>query len=156
MPDTHNKQLPASPSCSDEDNFGLLLHFVRQGLIRHLEQALAAQDLGLSFTQYRVLKMLTNVPHLGASELARRLEHDAGALTRLLDKMQERGFLQRQSCREDRRSVEISLTDAGRALSRPLRAVSEQLTEFALSDLSDAEKSTLMALPWRVRTTLEK
>ena len=85
MPDTHNKQLPASPSCSDEDNFGLLLHFVRQGLIRHLEQALAAQDLGLSFTQYRVLKMLTNVPHLGASELARRLEHDAGALTRLLD-----------------------------------------------------------------------
>ena len=91
MPDTHNKQLPASPSCSDEDNFGLLLHFVRQGLIRHLEQALAAQDLGLSFTQYRVLKMLTNVPHLGASELARRLEHDAGALTRLLDTLEPGG-----------------------------------------------------------------
>ena len=89
-------------------------------------------------------------------ELARRLEHDAGALTRLLDKMQERGFLQRQSCQEDRRSVEISLTDAGRALSRPLRTVSEQLTEFALSDLSDTEKSTLMALLRRVRTTLEK
>ena len=156
MPGAHNKMLPASSPCGDEDNFGLLLHFVRQGLIKHLEQALAAQDLGVNFTQYRVLKMLANVPRLSASELARRLEHDAGALTRLLDKMQERGFLQRQSCPEDRRSIEISLTDAGRALSRPLRAVSEQLTEFALSDLSDAEKTSLMALLRRVRTTLEK
>ena len=155
MANPPNEPLPAC--CGDDDNnFGLLLHFLRQGMIKHLEHALADQDLGLNFTQYRVLKMLSNVPHISASELARRLEHDAGALTRLLDKMQERGFLRRHACAEDRRSVEISLTDAGRALSRPLRTVSEQLTEFALSDLSDAEKSTLMTLLRRVRTTLEK
>lgn len=156
MVSAQNKPAPVSPCYADEESFGLLLHFVRQGLIKHLEHALAAQDLGLSFTQYRVLKMLSSVPHISASELARRLEHDAGALTRLLDKMQERGFLHRHSCPEDRRSVEISLTDAGRALSRPLRAISEQLTEVALSDLSDSEKTTLMTLLRRVRATLEK
>ena len=86
-----NEPLPAC--CGDNDNnFGLLLHFLRQGMIKYLEHALADQDLGLNFTQYRVLKMLSNVPHISASELARRLEHDAGALTRLLDKMQERDF----------------------------------------------------------------
>lgn len=148
---------PCPPACGDdENNFGLLLHFLRQGMIKHLEHALASQDLGLNFTQYRVLKMLSGVPHLSASELARRMEHDAGALTRLLDKMQERGFLRRHACTEDRRSVEISLTDAGRALSRPLRAVSEQLTALAFSDLNDDEKTTLMALLRRVRTTLEQ
>jgi DNA-binding MarR family transcriptional regulator len=125
-------------------------------MIKHLEHALAEQDLGLNFTQYRVLKMLGNVPQISASELARRLEHDAGALTRLLDKMQERGFLRRHACAEDRRSVEISLTDAGRALSRPLRSISEQLTAYALSDLSDDEKVLLMTLLRRVRTTLEQ
>ena len=125
-------------------------------MIKHLEHALAEQDLGLNFTQYRVLKMLGNVPQISASELARRLEHDAGALTRLLDKMQERGFLRRHACAEDRRSVEISLTDAGRALSRPLRSISEQLTAYALSDLSDDEKVVLMTLLRRVRTTLEQ
>ena len=78
------------------------------------------------------------------------------ALTRLLDKMQERGFLRRHACAEDRRSVEISLTDAGRALSRPLRSISEQLTAYALSDLSDDEKVLLMTLLRRVRTTLEQ
>ena len=64
--------------------------------------------------------------------------------------------LRRHACAEDRRSVEISLTDAGRALSRPLRAISEQLTAFALSDLADDEKTTLMALLRRVRTTLDQ
>lgn len=155
MANPPNEPLPAC--CGDDDNnFGLLLHFLRQGLIKHLEHALADQDLGLNFTQYRVLKMLSNVPHISASELARRLEHDAGALTRLLDKMQERGFLRRHACAEDRRSVEISLTDAGRALSRPLRSISEQLTAYALSDLSDDEKVVLMTLLRRVRTTLEQ
>ena len=156
MSSAQNKPVPASPSCDDENSFGMLLHFVRQGMIRHLEHALADHDLGLNFTQFRVLKMLASVPHISASELARRLEHDAGALTRLLDKMQERGFLHRHSCPEDRRSVEISLTDAGRALSRPLRAISDQLTAVALSDLSDSEKTTLMTLLRRVRATLEK
>ena len=155
MANPPNEPLPAC--CGDNDNnFGLLLHFLRQGMIKYLEHALADQDLGLNFTQYRVLKMLGNVPQISASELARRLEHDAGALTRLLDKMQERGFLRRHACAEDRRSVEISLTDAGRALSRPLRSISEQLTAYALSDLSDDEKVLLMTLLRRVRTTLEQ
>ena len=155
MANPPNEPLPAC--CGDNDNnFGLLLHFLRQGMIKYLEHALADQDLGLNFTQYRVLKMLSNVPHISASELARRLEHDAGALTRLLDKMQERGFLRRHACAEDRRSVEISLTDAGRALSRPLRSISEQLTAYALSDLCDDEKVLLMTLLRRVRTTLEQ
>ena len=148
---------PLAACCGDDDdNFGLLLHFLRQGMIKHLEHALAEQDLGLNFTQYRVLKMLGNVPHISASDLARRMEHDAGALTRLLDKMQERGFLHRHACAEDRRSVEISLTDAGRALSRPLRSISEQLTALAFSDLADEEKVVLMTLLRRVRTTLEQ
>lgn len=151
-----NKPVSASSFCGEPDSLGMLLHFVRQGLIKHLEQALAEQDLGLNFTQYRVLKTLAGVPQISASELARRIEHDPGALTRLLDKMQERGFLHRHPCPEDRRSVEISLTDAGRALARPLRAISDRLTEYALSELSEEEKTTLTTLLQRVRATLEK
>ena len=148
---------PTFSACGDsDDSFGLLLHFVRQGMICHLDRLLAEQDLGINFTQYRMLKQLASVPWLSASELARRLEHDAGALTRLLDKMQERGFIKRASCAEDRRSVQISLTDAGRALSRPLRRISDQMTELALSDLSPDERQSLISMLKRVRTTLER
>ena len=148
---------PTFSACGDsDDSFGLLMHFVRQGMISHLDRLLAEQDLGINFTQYRMLKQLAGVPWLSASELARRLEHDAGALTRLLDKMQERGFIKRLSCAEDRRSVQISLTDAGRALARPLRNISDKLTELALSDLSPDERQSLISMLKRVRATLER
>ena len=143
-------------SAGGDESFGLLLHFVRLWRIHHLERVLAENDLGVNFTQYRALKQLTQSPCLSATELARRLEHDAGALTRLLDKLQERGFIRRQSCATDRRSVQISLTDAGRALARPLRSISDQLTNLALSDLSAQEKETLVNLLRRVRITLEQ
>lgn len=146
-----------SPAAQDEINqsFGLLLHVVRMDLIRHLERELASNDLGISFTQYRVLKVLSFCEQISATELARRIDHDAGALTRLLDKMQVSGFVQRHACAEDRRAVEISLTDAGRALIKPLRNISERLTDLAFRDLSTDERVTLMNLLKRVRVTLE-
>ena len=70
--------------------------------------------------------------------------------------MQERGFIKRLSCAEDRRSVQISLTDAGRALARPLRNISDKLTELALSDLSPDERQSLISMLKRVRATLER
>lgn len=149
---------PAPPSFFDaapDENLGLLLHFVRQAMICQLERSLAQNDLGLNFTQFRVLKTLACVPCISALELAQRLGHDAGALTRLLNNLQKRGFLHRHPSLEDRRSVEISLSDAGRALARPLRTVSDEVTRFALSELSGAEQQTLMNLLKRVRKTLE-
>lgn len=146
-----------SPAAQDEidQSFGLLLHVVRMDLIRHLERELASNDLGISFTQYRVLKVLSFCEQISATELARRIDHDAGALTRLLDKMQASGFVQRHACVEDRRAVEISLTDAGRALIKPLRSISERLTDLAFRDLSADERIALMNLLKRVRVTLE-
>ncbi|MFT3963777.1 MarR family winged helix-turn-helix transcriptional regulator [Propionivibrio sp.] len=157
LPSTSFPDVPPDgcASAAGDESFGLLLHFVRQGMIHHLERLLADNDLGVNFTQYRVLKQLAQSPCLSASELARRLEHDAGALTRLLDRLQESGFIQRRSCATDRRSVQISLTDAGRALARPLRSISDQLTDLALSDLSAEEKETVVNLLRRIRATLE-
>ena len=60
-------------SAGGDESFGLLLHFVRQGMIHHLERVLAENDLGVNFTQYRALKQLTQSPCLSATELARRL-----------------------------------------------------------------------------------
>ena len=152
------KPAALSPSCGDgggdDESLGLILHFVRQGMIHHLERALVDHDLGLSFTQYRVIKALSHNPQVGASDLARHLEYDPGALTRLLDKMQERGYLQRHTSPEDRRAVEISLTDAGRGLVRPLREISDQVTAFAMSELTDNERTTLIDLLKRVHATL--
>ncbi|MGC3965730.1 MAG: MarR family transcriptional regulator [Rhodocyclaceae bacterium] len=69
------------------------MHYVRMGLIRHLERDLGATGCELNFSQFRVLKTLARDESLTASELARRVEHDAGALTRMLDRLQDKGYV---------------------------------------------------------------
>ena len=49
-----------------------------------------------------------------ASELCQIMWHDTGALTRLLDQLEERGYVERQRSTADRRVVQLQLTAAGR------------------------------------------
>ena len=50
--------------------------------------------------------------------MARHLNHDAGATTRLVDQLEERGLVKRQRSKSDRRVVQLSLTPQGRAVAR--------------------------------------
>ncbi|MFT4172536.1 MAG: MarR family transcriptional regulator [Rhodocyclaceae bacterium] len=134
----------------------MLMHSVRMGLIRHLERELAACGLGLNFSQFRVLKMLGAHEWMTQSELARSVEHDAGALTRMLDRLQEKGYVLRRPHAEDRRAVEVSLTEAGRALWSSMRAISLRINAYAVSDLSSQEQASLTDLLQRVRATVER
>jgi DNA-binding MarR family transcriptional regulator len=56
--------------------------------------------------------------HLGhgstAAELARECQLDAGAMTRMLDRLEAKGLIRRVRSSEDRRVVNLELTDDGR------------------------------------------
>jgi DNA-binding MarR family transcriptional regulator len=138
-----------------EDGFGLLLHRVKLELVRLLERELSQSNLGLNFTQYRVLMMLDRTGVMTASELAKLIDHDAGALTRLLDRLIEQGYVRRAPSERDRRVANLSLTEEGRAMVKPMREIANSLVCRAMSDLSPDEQRTLTALLKRVRITLE-
>ncbi|MFL6550887.1 MAG: MarR family winged helix-turn-helix transcriptional regulator, partial [Povalibacter sp.] len=80
----------------------------------HDAQAAAFAGHDLSFAQWLVLLKLKEGAAITASDLCRQMRHDNGALTRLLDQLEERGFLERQRSEEDRRVVRLDLTTAGR------------------------------------------
>jgi DNA-binding MarR family transcriptional regulator len=145
----------ASPNLAEDSSFGVLIHHVRIGLIRHLEQTLIADGIELNFSQFRVLKALSRCSKTTPSELARSVGHDAGALTRMLDRLQDKGYVKRNPRDEDRRVVDICLTEAGRALWSEIRKSAERVNEFALSTLESAERQQLIAVLTRVRATLE-
>ncbi len=72
-------------------------------------------EQGLNFTQWLVLKHLDNDSNLTLKELARRICHDQGSLSRTVDQLDQQGFLNRQRCDNDRRQVRLELTPKGRA-----------------------------------------
>jgi DNA-binding MarR family transcriptional regulator len=76
----------------------------------------------LSFAQFNVLRILRGAGADGAScgDIAERMVKRDPDVTRLLDRLEERGLVRRFRDRRDRRVVMAAITDAGRALIAPL------------------------------------
>jgi DNA-binding MarR family transcriptional regulator len=75
------------------------------------------------------------------SELAEYLTLSRGGITKLVDRLEAAGYLERVSCSEDRRSLQAKLTPAGEAMLEEMRAVYEAELELHLRLLTgeDAE-----------------
>jgi DNA-binding MarR family transcriptional regulator len=75
------------------------------------------------------------------SELAEWLTLSRGGITKLVDRLQEAGYLERVNCAEDRRSLQAALTPAGANMLQEMRCVYETEVDRHLQALSpeDAE-----------------
>ena len=60
---------------------------------------------------------------VSVTEIGERLMLDNGTLSPLLKKMEQAGYVERRRCRKDDRIVEITLTDAGRALQEKAKDI---------------------------------
>ena len=148
--------IPSVSELRDDANLALLIRQVREGLLRQLERDLAAIGIELNHSQYLVLKILAKYGVQTPGELARWLDHNAGAMTRLLDRLEDKGYVRRHPHAVDRRALRIELTQAGQALWTTISKCSERTQNAALHELNKAERETLLDLLKRVRETLEK
>jgi DNA-binding MarR family transcriptional regulator len=73
------------------------------------------------------------------SDLAERLTLSRGGITRLVDRLEEAGYLARVSCPEDRRSLRTELTGAGERMLEEMRTVYESELVRHLQILSPQE-----------------
>jgi DNA-binding MarR family transcriptional regulator len=126
-----------------KESLGILLGLVRAEIVRAMETELAANGLNLSFTQFLILKRLARLGPMSASELARSVELDGGAMTRQLDHLEGKGYLRRCRHEQDRRALRIELTDAGNALWTQLTDCNERVLTAAQRSLSEAEQAQL-------------
>ncbi len=74
------------------------------------------KPLGLTYTQYIVFLVLWEKDGVSVTEIGEKLMLDNGTLSPLLKKMEQAGYVERRRSRGDDRVVEITLTEAGRAL----------------------------------------
>ncbi|MFY9327837.1 MAG: MarR family transcriptional regulator [Georgfuchsia sp.] len=138
-----------------QETFGFLLRSVRLSLLRRGERLLASRGFDINITQYRVLKALSKVQSMSCSELALSVEHDGGALTRVLDRLQEKGYVARRPNMADRRAIEVFMTDQGRAAWDSIKNSVTQVNAEVFAVLSDAEQTQLFGLLHRIRDRLD-
>ena len=124
-----------------ERNFGFLLHDVARLMRKRFEQN--ARGLGLTRSQCSVLAHLARHEGIQQSGLAEILEVEPITLTRILDRLEEKGLLRRERCREDRRVVFLRVAAAGRAQLPRLRATGTRVLEEHLAGFDAAEVESL-------------
>jgi DNA-binding MarR family transcriptional regulator len=81
-----------------------------------------------------------------ASELCKGISYDAGAMTRMLDRLEAKGLVRRTRSPDDRRLVNLELTQAGKAAYPRLREVSMRVLNHSLRDFTQDEAKTLERL----------
>lgn len=136
------------------ENLGLLIGMVRTEIVRAIEAQLQEKGIGLRFTQFVIIKRLAALGPMSASELARAVELDGGAMTRQLDQLEAKGFLRRVPHEQDRRALRIELTQAGQALCQQITGCSEHVINAAQASLTPVERAQLYDYLGRVLRTL--
>ncbi len=101
------------------------------------------ERFGLSGMQFAVLKHLADGSASTAAELCRFMQYDTGAMTRILDRLEERGLVRRERSRADRRAVVLKLAPSGRAQLPRLASVASGVLETHLAGFSAAEVAAL-------------
>ena len=104
----------------------------------------------ISFTQWIVLIQLTQHAHLSPTELSTHLGHDMGALTRIVDDLQEKRLVVRERSEQDRRAVQITATAEGRRLAVLTKATVVDLINELVEPYSNAEVEILISLLQRM------
>ena len=94
-----------------ESSVGYLVNKLAQTLGRELDRRMI--DLGLTDAQWKPLLLLQQDACSTAADISRISCHDNGAVTRLLDRLQNKGLVQRLRSAEDRRVVNLALTEEG-------------------------------------------
>jgi DNA-binding MarR family transcriptional regulator len=101
---------------------------------------------GLPLSSYEVLLRLARAPRgrLRMSDLAESVLLSRSGLTRLVDRLEKAGLVERQECRSDQRGFFAVITEQGRMLFREAAATHlEGVRRLFLAELSEDERRLL-------------
>ncbi|MGH8074392.1 MAG: MarR family winged helix-turn-helix transcriptional regulator [Lysobacter sp.] len=152
MSSTPTPSTPHQP-CSGS-TLGLMFRQLRDAMWARMEQELAGLGHDLTFSQYITLKKLATGT-AGVTDLARAAEVNPGAMSRLLDKLEAKGLIQRTADPDDRRATNIGLTEAGTVIWHDINQCGMRVRERAMAGMSEADRAQLTRLLEQARDNLQ-
>ena len=104
------------------------------------------KDTGLTLGQPKVLDYLKD--HDGASqkEIAAGCLIEAGSLTSILNRMEEKGLIERKMLNGNRRTFHIFMTESGKKNQKLIEETFEKIEVTALHNISEEEQKVFMEI----------
>jgi len=134
----------------NDDTLGFLVHDVARMLRTLIDQRV--EKYNITRAKWQALGVLDVNEGITQTELAQALELERSTIGRLVDRLEERGFVTRQPDPKDRRVFRIYISDTARPLLEELEDVAEEVRSIALTGLTDTQANELK----RMLTTVKK
>ena len=132
--------------------FGFLLKDIQRMYVRLFEQRVP--QLGITFTQCKVLVLLSRNEGTTQAKLAEVSETEPMTLVRVLDRMERDGWIERRADPADRRAYRLYLKPASTPVLEEVLRIGEKIRAEALAGLSAEQREQLMEMLERVRDNL--
>ena len=135
-----------------ERKIGTVVAQVARLMRRSFDQR--AREIGVTRPQWLVLSVLHEHEGVKQGGLAEILEVEPITAGRMIDRMQEAGFVERRPDPADRRAWRLFLTDRGRELTGELEPLARDTSALALQGVSEEDKAHLLQTLEQMRMNL--
>ena len=132
------------------------LHYLIMANQMLVQKALLEQlkDTGLTIGQPKILDYLKEHDGSNQKEIAKACFLEAGSLTTILNKMEEKGLIERRILNCNRRSFHIFLTAVGKEKQQLVDTAFSEIEKKALADISEKEFEQFMSVYHRIYSNL--
>ena len=126
--------------------FRLCINYLLTVAQREVNQQISARldTYDLTSVQYGVLNYLWEHQTATPKELAQTLMVENSTISGILDRMQKKDLIDRQTDPDDRRSVRVVLTGNGNALKDGVLRTGDVLNAEVLKDIEPADREILL------------
>lgn len=119
--------------------YSFLLDRTARKVKQYAQQQFKTGDFDVTVDQWLVLKNLSENDHMSQTELANLVFKDHPTLTRIIDLLCKKGYVERVPHPQDRRSFQLHLTGEGVLKVTSLRPKILEIREKAWENLSDQD-----------------
>jgi len=135
-------------------NFGFILHDVARLLRTTFDRRV--RELGLTRSQWWVLNHLFRNNGVTQSELAEILEVEKPTLGRLLDRLEQKGWVRREADANDRRAKRAFLTQEVEPAIKTMRAAAAEMRRDAVAGLSAEQQERFVDSLLTIKANLSR
>ncbi len=122
--------------------------------LKHGRVRALLETLGLYEGQPSMLRVLWAEEGLTHTDLARRLRVQPATITKMIQRMQKAGFVERRPDPDDERVSRVYLTESGRTVQADVRGVWHTLEKEAFAEFTEEERALLRQFFFQIRANL--
>lgn len=136
------------------ESFGYHFNIIFVNIKKMMEARL--KPYNLTHLQFSILINLYKNNVTTQKEMLKYINGDEASVTRLIDRLESKGFIQRVQSQQDKRKKELLLTQEGVSLTQEIISCAKDVNKELVKDLNEVQAKQLLELLQKVHISIDE